>query len=147
MLTKYFFLIAKVNLSEEFRRLNFDCYGDTIFYKCQTWSNIENKITILWKITLPGMKPVMIARYDSNSSLHSINKAIDRTISSVLTHIEAKYAESRLMIKLLQGVILDGTRLECHSGALDNDSVILNTKLNGKYINGAYVSIQYILFT
>ena len=100
-------------LYEEYRRKLIDCPGDVTSYKCEIRSNSE-EVHLIWKITLPGVQPIMI-QYNSTSN-QSVIDDLGMGITSVLTHyITDEYIESLLVIRnnIVNNFGVDEIHMEC----------------------------------
>ena len=112
-------------------REDIECPGDQLLYVCSIESNSE-MVKLKWQVTFFGQSAPLSIEYNS-TSLSNVTEILSMDVTSSLTNFtDGKYIESLLNLILTRNNSLNRTLLECFSGDLDSDSLLLMTDSSGK---------------
>ena len=89
-------------------------------------------VKLEWDITFFGQSVPVSIEYNS-TSLENITENLSANVTSSLTNFtNDEYIESLLILELARNNSLNWTLVECFSGDLDTDSLLITTDSSGK---------------
>ena len=120
--------VQLIPLERDVSRMDIECPGDMITYRCSVMSNSET-VQLTWRVTLPGQMPVSTT-YDNTSNLNTVDN-LGMNITTTLEEFRSdEYIESTIVLTILEDVFLiNGTEVECVTEdlAYDRTTVLINT--------------------
>lgn len=133
IIAMFFYFSATISLYPLQRttsRQDIECPGDTIPYRCSVQSNSEN-VQLEWRVTLPDNASVIMRLFIDDSEVNDTIYLPWNVTATLTQYIVDEKVESEIVFTVLRNVSINGTRVECHSEALDSEVATINVNTSG----------------
>lgn len=132
IMTLCLILLASVSitpLTRNVSRLDIECPGDTIPFRCSILSNSET-IQLTWHITFPDKMPITIT-YD-NTSIPNTVDILETNVTAILaSYVKDEFVESIITLMVLNSVAMNQTEIKCSSEDLDSTAIEVYVNTSG----------------